>query len=85
MRITKLANVFLLARLAWLVFVAVIAVRGAMYGYGKDGIGGLFLGLVIGILVGAMSATIWYYLFFFILKIGRFIFRPSKHPIGGKV
>ena len=85
MRTTKFSITVLLARLAWLIYVAVVAVRCAMYGYGKNGVGGLFLGLVIGILVGAMSATIWYYLLFFILKIGRYIFRPSKHSVGGKI
>jgi hypothetical protein len=84
MRTTKFSIMVWLARLAWLIFVAVVAVRCAMYGYGKNGIGGLFLGFVLGILVGAMSATIWYYLFFFIFKIGRYIFRPSKHSVEGK-
>ena len=85
MRTTKFSMMVLLARLAWLIYVVVVAVRCAMYGYGKNGIGGLFLGLVIGILVGAMSATIWYYLFFFIVKIGRFVFRRSKDSVGSKI
>jgi len=77
-----LVFIFSLAKVAWIIFVAVAAVYGAKYGYTKNGIGGLCLGLVCGILVGAMSATIWAFIFYFIFRIGRFIFLSLKPKDG---
>jgi hypothetical protein len=78
----SLSTVAWLAKMAWLIFVAVIAIQGARYGYTKNGIGGCVLGFVIGILVGAMSATIWAFIFYFAFKIGRFILRALRPSVG---
>ena len=77
-----LAFIFSLAKAVWIVFVAVVAVYGAKYGYTKNGIGGLCLGLVCGVLVGAMSATIWAFIFYFVFRIGRFVFLSLKPKNG---
>jgi hypothetical protein len=46
-----------LAKLVWFIFVAIVATYVAIYGYTKNGIGGFFLGLVVGALGGAMYAS----------------------------
>jgi hypothetical protein len=70
-------------RLAWLAYVAVVAVCGAVYGFTKDGVGGCLLGLAIGVFVGAASATIWALILYFVFKIGRFIRLTRKHSAEG--
>ena len=70
--------IVIVARYGWLVYVAVVAIWGAIDLYFKYGVGGFFLGLVLGVLVGAMSATIWALLFYLVFRIGWFIFRLCK-------
>lgn len=77
------AYIVLLANIAWLTFVGFIAIYGAVYGYTKNGIGGLFLGFIVGVFSGAMSATVWAILLYFLFRIGRFIFRLCKPSAGG--
>jgi hypothetical protein len=77
-----LATALTLAKMAWLIFVAFVAIYVAIYGYTKNGIGGFFLGLLVGALGGAMSATIWAFMLYFIFKIGRFIFRLCRPSVG---
>ena len=81
---TKMALTIWLLKIAWIIFVALVAIQVAIYGYTKNGIGGFFLGLVVGIFGGAMSATIWAFLLYFIFRLGRFIFRLCKPSAGGQ-
>ena len=71
-------------QIGWLIYVAVVAIWGAIDLYLKHGVGGFFLGLVLGALVGAMSATIWVFVLYFIFRLGRFIFRLCKPSAGGQ-
>ena len=67
-----------LPQLAWLLYVGVVAIWAAIIGYNKNGVVGGLVSFVIGIFVGAASATIWSFIFYFIFKIGRAIFLWSK-------
>jgi hypothetical protein len=59
---------------AWIIYVAVVAIWGAIDSSLKHGITGFFLGLVLGILVGAMSASVWAFVLYLIFRFGRSIF-----------
>ena len=68
------AFVFSLVKWAWIIYVAVVAIWGAIDLSLKHGITGFFLGLVLGILVGAMSASVWAFVLYLIFRFGRSIF-----------
>jgi len=64
--------------LAGFIYIAVIAIRVAFYGYSRNGIFGFILGLVCGIVGGFLSAFIWVVLFTIIFKNSSSIFRWCK-------
>jgi hypothetical protein len=65
---------------AWVIYIVVIACYTAYYGFARNGVEGIFLGLVIGVVAGAMSATMWAFIFYLLLKFGGFISRLLKRP-----
>jgi hypothetical protein len=62
-------------------YISVVAIRGAFYGYARNGIPGSVLGLAIGTFVGSLTAFFWYWIYAIIFKIGSSIVRRCKGSV----
>jgi hypothetical protein len=71
----------LIVILTLLGYVSIVAIRGAFYGYARNGIPGSVLGLAIGTFVGFLSAFVWCWVYTIIFKIGSSIVRRCKGSV----
>ena len=74
-QVQMLLNVFRL------IFIIVVAFQCALFGYSRDGVLGLILGLVIGGGVGFLSSYIWVLVFALIFQAYGIVTRLSKHSV----
>ena len=64
------------------IYIAYIGTRGALYGYTRNGIPGVFLGLACGLVAGFLSLFVWAVILTVIFRISSYISRWCKRDAG---